>query len=186
MGVSRESWNDAYRNGLFSQELIGALSVLDLPFHCSALDLGCGAGRDAVYLAQVGYDVTGIDLAPEAIEIASQRARERGVKVAWTIGDVLDLPYKDQAFHLVTDRACFHHIPDDDRPNYVREVSRVLKPGGFLILRGSSVPDRSGAACSACEQRGRAYGKYGHSSSEVTLAPTRRFSTALMRDFSAH
>lgn len=146
-GVSRQYWNDAYRGGVFmsqwdydlpSQELIGALSALTLPVGSAALDLGCGGGRDAIYLSENGFSVTGIDLAPAAIEIAKQRAQEVGATVTWTVGDVLNLPFLDKTFDLVTDRACFHHIANHDRPIYVREVSRILKPGAALIIRGSS------------------------------------------------
>src|ERR1035437_2100578 len=147
MGVSQQYWNDAYRDGVFlsqwdydfpSQELVGALSVLQLPTGSVALDLGCGGGRDAIYLAQNGFIVTGIDVSSAAIEVATRRAQESGASVTWLVGDVLDLPFTNQAFDLVTDRACFHHIADSDRPGYVQEVSKILKPGGFLVIRGSS------------------------------------------------
>lgn len=147
MGVPRNYWDEAYRDGKFasqwdhdfpSQELVGALSVLDLPAVGTALDLGCGGGRDAIFLAQIGLKTSAIDLSPVAIEVAAGRATEAGVSVSWCVGDVLELPFSDGMFDLVTDRACFHHIRDIDRPAYVREVLRVLKPGGYLIIRGSS------------------------------------------------
>jgi ubiquinone/menaquinone biosynthesis C-methylase UbiE len=147
MGVSRSFWNDAYQGGVHqsqwdydypSQELIGALSILNLPNGSTALDLGCGGGRDAIFLAQMGLSTSGVDLSSVAVEIASARAREASVDVSFCEGDVLDLPFSDAAFSLVTDRACFHHIRDEDRPIYVREVCRVLKSGGHLLIRGSS------------------------------------------------
>lgn len=116
---------------------IGALSALNPPPKTKTLDIGCGAGRDAIYLSQIGFDVTGIDLAPKAIEIASQRAKEAGVSVVWAIADALELPFPNEAFDLITDRACFHHIPDSDRPRYVREVTRILRPGGVIIIQRS-------------------------------------------------
>ncbi|MEQ1663761.1 MAG: class I SAM-dependent methyltransferase [Bdellovibrionales bacterium] len=146
MGVPHEYWDEAYRDKLFlsqwdykypSQELIGALTTLKFETNSNALDLGCGGGRDAVYLAQNGFTVTGIDLSPEAISIAAHRAAETNLKISWLVANALALPFSNQSFDLVTDRACFHHIPDCDRPKYVHEVTRILKPGGYLIIRGS-------------------------------------------------
>jgi 2-polyprenyl-3-methyl-5-hydroxy-6-metoxy-1,4-benzoquinol methylase len=55
-----------------------------------ALDLGCGTGTDSIYLAQHGWDVTGVDMVPEALAIARRRAAAAGVKAHFVLGDVTD------------------------------------------------------------------------------------------------
>ena len=147
MGVAQSYWNQAYQDRSFlfrwdydfaSPELIDTLVTLPFKKGDRALDLGCGGGRDAIYLAQSGFEVSAIDLSLAAIEVATQRASEAVVFVSWHVGDVLALPFADMSFDLVTDRACFHHIPTVARPKYASEVARVLKPGGVLFLRGAS------------------------------------------------
>ncbi|MEU8000338.1 class I SAM-dependent methyltransferase [Catellatospora sp. NPDC049111] len=98
-----------------------------------ALDLGCGAGRNAVHLAGLGFEVDAVDLAPAAIAWAQDRAREASVDVRFLCGDafVLDLtgPYD-----LIYDSGCFHHLPPHRRISYLRLLDRALAPGGHFGL----------------------------------------------------
>ncbi len=139
------SWDDNYRDGGFlrmwdyrhpTQELVATVAALGLPAGSAALDIGCGAGREAVFLASCGFRTTGVDLSPTALSIAADRANRAGVRVDWRTGNALALPVPDASIDLATDRGCFHHIDDADRPQFVREVARVLKPGGRFLLRG--------------------------------------------------
>lgn len=138
-------WDAAYRTGRYrdywdlefpSPELAGYLAARDGAQLGSALDLGCGSGKDAVLLATLGFATTGLDISPRALEIAAEHAAGQGVTVRWLEGDVLALPCADESFDLITDRGCFHHLSTDQRLTYVREVDRVLRPGGELLLRG--------------------------------------------------
>jgi len=141
--MSRDAWDRAYAEGRHehqwdtpwsSPELAGFLAGLpELPR--TALDLGCGTGGDAVFLAQLGIEATGLDLSPAALELARERAEHAGVQVEWVEGDVLDLPFPDAHVELVTDRGCLHHVPHEQQPRYAREVARVLRPGGTLLIR---------------------------------------------------
>src|SRR5437660_2692849 len=83
-----------------------------------ALDVGCGTGRDAVYLAGRGWTVTGIDGVPRAIERAKRRAKDAGAEVNWVLGDVTDLQSLGigDGYELVLDRVRFHGLADDERP----------------------------------------------------------------------
>lgn len=146
MGVPFSYWNEAYRDGTYlknwdyqyaSQELIGLLLLLNLNEQSTLLDLGCGAGRDAIYLSQLGYNVHGVDFSEEAIRIAIERAKEMKTKTHFQVANVLSLPFPNESFELISDRACFHHIAHEDRSQYANEVSRTLKSGGYLLLRGS-------------------------------------------------
>lgn len=102
---------------------------------CRALDVGCGQGTESVFLALARFRVTGLDLSAEALRRARKLAALLGAHVDFRRGDVLDMPFARGRFGLVNDRGCFHHIDPERRGEYAREVSRVLKPGGFLFLR---------------------------------------------------
>lgn len=140
-------WDQIYAGGRYrdyweishpSPELVTYLACRPREGKGVALDLGCGTGKEAIFLAQCGYRVHGIDFSIKAIELARVAAARAGTSVTWHHGDVLDLPFADHGFDLIIDRGCFHHIPERDRPTYAGEVMRVLKAGGEFLLRGSS------------------------------------------------
>lgn len=106
-----------------------------------ALDLGCGTGLEAVFLAQKAYRVIGVDTSPPALDLARERARGGDVEVRWCLGSVLDLPMAPGSVDLVTDRGCFHLFGPEDRSGYAAEVTRVLRPGGRFLLRGAREDD---------------------------------------------
>jgi len=100
----------------------------------TALDLGCGEGRHTILLARMGYVVTAFDLEPLALEKARAAVRKSGLTARYRAGDALNPGFDDGAFDLVLDYGCFHHVVTRDWPRYRREIARVLKPGGHLIL----------------------------------------------------
>jgi ubiquinone/menaquinone biosynthesis C-methylase UbiE len=114
-------------------ELAGFLAGLGaLPR--GALDLGCGSGSDAVYLAERGIETIGVDLSSAALERARERATSSGVHVDWIQADVLRLPLADGSVDLALDRGCLHHVAAADHSRYAAEVARVLRPGGTLLV----------------------------------------------------
>ncbi len=101
-----------------------------------ALDLGCGMGRHAIYLAQQGWQVTGVDAVNRALRVARRRAAERQASVDFIQGDVTRL---DRAgivgpFDLLLDSGCFHGLADEARHRYGESVTRVAKPGAQFLL----------------------------------------------------
>jgi SAM-dependent methyltransferase len=98
---------------------------LDLPQRAQILDAGCGSGRVLDELARFG-DVMGVDLSPSAVAAAWSR----GHNVA--MARVEDLPFADSTFDLVTCLDVIEHTPDDVRA--LRELVRVTRPGGYLLL----------------------------------------------------
>jgi len=100
--------------------------------------LGCGAGLDAIFMAEQGLYVLGVDSSRKALKIARSRADKKRVKVEWLAADLFDLPLENEAIDFVTDRGLFHVIDDNDRPRYSSEVRRILKPKGFVMIRGAS------------------------------------------------
>lgn len=101
-----------------------------------ALDLGCGSGIDTVYMAQHGWDVTGIDYEERAIADAKARARAAGVNPHLIRGDVTRLSTLGigDAFTLLLDVGCFHTLPKKLRDTYVQEVTAVASPAATLLM----------------------------------------------------
>ncbi|HEY7039602.1 MAG TPA: methyltransferase domain-containing protein [Methylomirabilota bacterium] len=99
----------------------------------TVLDVACGPGLVVAAFARMCRHVTGIDLTPAMIERARTLAAERGLdNVTLAVGDVLPLPYADDAFSVVVSRFAFHHFPD---PRAVlREMARVCRPGGRVVV----------------------------------------------------
>ena len=120
-----------------------------------ALDIGCGTGLQAVYLAERGWQTTGVDATPHALAQARRRADAAGMSVHWVEGDVGELASLglDRGFSLLHDRGCFHDLPSPVRDGYVRGVSELSAPGATLLLM-SFVPGsrRIGAPSGASEQ----------------------------------
>lgn len=99
-----------------------------------ALELGCGNGRNAIFLARQGFSVEGIDYSKTAIEWARDRITEAGVSVLLRHQSVFELKLEDGTYDLVYDSGCFHHIAPHRRSRYVERVVNALKPGGWFGL----------------------------------------------------
>ena len=101
---------------------------------CSALDVGCGTGTEAIYLARNGFKISAIDISETAIQIAKDKAEKEKVSIDFKVGSVLNLPFASNVFRFVNDRGCFHAIEPKDREKFVSEINRVLKPGGVYLM----------------------------------------------------
>jgi ubiquinone/menaquinone biosynthesis C-methylase UbiE len=102
----------------------------------SVLDIGCGTGTLAMAAKRrVGPfgSVHGIDASPEMIARARKKARKAGVDVTFTNGVVEGLPFPDEHFDTVLSTLMLHHLPRAAREQCVREIRRVLKPGGRVL-----------------------------------------------------
>jgi len=99
-----------------------------------ALDVGCGNGRNAVWLAAQGFEVCGVDLSVQALDWAAELARRRGVAVALQQGSVFDRAPASASLDLAYDSGCFHHLAPHRRAAYVALLARALRPGGRLGL----------------------------------------------------
>lgn len=95
------------------------------------LDVGCGAGVDAVALAKRGHQVTAVDRDPTAVRWTRQRAERAGVSLRVEEADVLSV---SGAFDLVLDFGCLHSLRGDDRDRYFERLSTWLAPRGQYIL----------------------------------------------------
>jgi ubiquinone/menaquinone biosynthesis C-methylase UbiE len=99
-----------------------------------ALDLGCGTGTNAVFLAKNGWQVTGVDFVERAIRTAKRKASQAGVKVKFICGDVTQLDITPGGFDLILDIGCLHSLPPDKKKMYMKNVARLLSQQGTYML----------------------------------------------------
>ena len=102
--------------------------------HGDVLDIGCGLGDNAVYLAKNGHTVTGLDISPTALITAERRAKDAGVDVTFAVADSTKLDGYTDAFDTVIDSGLFHSLDDQGRRSYVAAVHRATRPGATLLL----------------------------------------------------
>jgi len=112
-----------------AEEFIARLGITP---GAKVLDIACGTGNSAIPLARAGAVVTGVDIAPNLLEQARERAAAAGLAVTFDEGDAEQLPYADASFDAVTTMFGAMFAP---RPELVTsEFARVLKPGGLLAM----------------------------------------------------
>jgi SAM-dependent methyltransferase len=101
-----------------------------------ALDLGCGTGDNSIYLAKHGWQVTGIDFVAKAVDKARAKAAANDVDVRIEQADVTSLCEAGigSNFSLIVDNGCLHGMNDEDRYDYVREVTAAAAPDARLLL----------------------------------------------------
>jgi SAM-dependent methyltransferase len=104
----------------------------------SALDLACGTGRNALYLAEKGYEVTAIDISPRAIELAEQTARGKKLKINWIVADLDDYAIQG-LYDLIV--ISFFSVSG----NMVSPIINALKKGGILLCENHMLPPSAAA-----------------------------------------
>ena len=110
-----------------------------------ALEVGCGTGTNALWLASKGFDVLGVDISPRAIAKAKAKVEAAGARVQLAVVDFLSAEIERAPFDFVFDRGVLHVFDDAaDRAKFARNVARALDKGGqWLSVAGSTEgPDR--------------------------------------------
>ncbi|NCQ34556.1 class I SAM-dependent methyltransferase [bacterium] len=160
--LDRASWEQRYTDGDLPWDtgepdghLRGVIEHHDLA-PCRALEIGCGTGTNAIWLAQQGFDVTGMDLSPTAIASAEAKRATLGVRCGLVAGDFLTDDLPRAPYEFVYDRGCFHIFDDvQARAGFASRVGELLAPEGVwhsLIgstdgpPRDAGPPRRSAAA----------------------------------------
>lgn len=103
-------------------------------FTGSVLDIGCGLGDNAIHLASRGLNVTGLDSAPSAVRMATERAKTNGVNVEFAVADATSLAGYENRFDTILDSGLYHCLGPDVRPAYVAALARVGRQGARLHL----------------------------------------------------
>ena len=143
--MDRAAWDDRYRaEGLLwraepNQFLVA--EVADLA-PGRALDLACGEGRNAVWLAGRGWEVTGVDFSPVALDKARGLMAEAGVDVTWVEADLSTWEPPAGGFDLVV--SLYLHLPRDQRRLVNRRAAAALRPGGTYLVVGHALANLDG------------------------------------------
>jgi SAM-dependent methyltransferase len=104
-----------------------------------ALELGCGTGTNAIFLAQQGFDVTAVDLSPEALKHAREKANNAKVKINFVEADVTNLPDLGEAFPFVFDRGTYHVVRKVNLSGFQKMLAKMVAPTGFYyVLAGNA------------------------------------------------
>jgi SAM-dependent methyltransferase len=99
-----------------------------------AIDLGSGTASNCIYLAQHGFDVTGLDYAAAAVALGEQRARQAGVDVRFVQDDLTHLRHVNGTYDLLIDYGTLDDLSPRDRDLYVRSVLPLTRPGSQFLL----------------------------------------------------
>jgi SAM-dependent methyltransferase len=160
------AWNESYASGQLPWDT-GQPEPLLVEFVTSGvvtpsptLEIGAGTGTNAIWMAERGFDVLGVDVSPLAVERAHAKIEGRALRCRFAAWDFLAAPPPDGPFQFVFDRGCFHVFDEpDERQRFAAQVAAALAPGGlWLSLIGST------------EGPPREVGPPRRSAREVTLA----------------
>ena len=166
MMMPHPPWNESYASGQLPWDT-GSPEPLLVDFLASgavtsgpALEIGAGTGTNSIWMAERGFDVLGIDVAPLAVERAQAKMNGRALPCRFAAWDVLAAPPPGGPFQFVFDRGCFHVFDEpDERQRFAAHVADALAPGAFwLSVIGST------------EGPPREVGPPRRSAREVTLA----------------
>lgn len=102
--------------------------------HGKALDIGCGNGRNSLYMAHKGFEVYGIDFAKSPIDRAKQLAKEQSIEVNFICKSIFDFQCEPENFDFIYDSGCFHHVKPHRRNQYLNNVLKLLKPDGYFAM----------------------------------------------------
>lgn len=144
--MSHPSWNESYASGELPWDT-GLPEPLLVEFVTSsgvapgrALEIGAGTGTNAIWLAERGFDVLGVDVSPLAVERARAKMNGRELSCRFDALDFLAAPPPERPFHFVFDRGCFHVFDEPgEHTRFAACVAAALEPGGlWLSLIGST------------------------------------------------
>lgn len=138
-------WNDMYRMGtppwdcgIAESELVTLVEDGTIK-PCPVLELGCGTGTDAVYLAKKRFEVTAVESSPIALERARARAEREDALLRLVLGDVFDFTKDSGPFDFIYDRGFYHSVRQTDLDKFLDMLWRITRPGSmYLVLAGNS------------------------------------------------
>jgi methyl halide transferase len=134
-------WNERYvaneapwDSGVASKELIRVLDEEKIR-PCRAVELGCGTGTNSIYLGSRGFDITGMDCSPVALE----QARTKAANAKFLEADLCRFNLQLEPFNFIFDRGCYHSVRRMDIAGFLRTLRQLSKPGTrYLVLTGNA------------------------------------------------
>jgi SAM-dependent methyltransferase len=144
--MAHRDWNESYASGELPWDT-GAPEPLLVEFVTAGriqpartLEIGAGTGTNSIWLAERGFEVVGVDLAPLAVERANAKLNGRGLGCRFATLDILAAAVPDGTFEFVFDRGCFHVFDEaEERVHFAARDAAALAPGGlWLSLIGST------------------------------------------------
>ncbi len=133
--------NTPWDSGRPSSELQRVLDEFQLPAG-RVLELGCGTGTNAIYLATRGFEVTAVDISEEAVGRARQKATEASVAVDFHCADATQLPELGEPFPFVFDRGVYHVLRRNALQPFLNTLARVSAVGGHYLTLAGNANDR--------------------------------------------
>jgi SAM-dependent methyltransferase len=134
------SWEEAYKTtppwdiGRPQPAFVELVRIGELK-KSTTLDVGCGTGENALFLAENGFSTAAVDLSTRAIDAARAKASQRKLKVDFRVANALSLDFDSSSFANVIDSGLFHTFNDNERIAFAREIARVLATsGGYYML----------------------------------------------------
>lgn len=160
------SWNESYLSGFLPwdtgepEPVLVEIVTSGRVAPGSALEIGAGTGTNSIWMAERGFDVLGVDVAPLAVEKAQSKIEGRALSCRFAAWDIVAAPPPGGPFQFVFDRGCFHVFDEPgEREQFAANVAAALEPGGtWLSLIGST------------EGPGREIGPPRRTAREVVLA----------------
>jgi SAM-dependent methyltransferase len=146
-------------SGVPPPELVSAVDGPNALQPGRAIDLGCGTGTNAVYLARHGWEVTAVDLVGRPLRAARRKAQAAAVSPRFVQGDVTRLPELGVGggYRLFLDLGCYHGVPLARRDAYADGVTRAAEPGATVLLfgfgRGAMRPGPLGTSAEELRER---------------------------------
>ena len=117
------------------------LDFIEKHLPARAIDIGCGTGTNVITLAKAGWQVTGVDFAPRAIQLAKQKLRSTKTKAELYVSDATCLKGIGGPYELALDIGCFHSIPKVGKADYLHQLDRILTSNGFWLMYGFCTSD---------------------------------------------
>lgn len=138
-------WNGRYQegdtpwdSGIRSRELARVLAERRIR-PCRAAELGCGSGTNAIFLAQLGFEVTAFDVSPLALRQAREKAQQAGVCIEFVEADLCRLTGEFKPFDFIFDRGCYHVARKVDVAGFIEMLKQLSRPGTrYLVLTGNA------------------------------------------------
>lgn len=157
---SRHYWDRAWSRFLRHQGMIAPSAKLiqhlipHLRRNDWVLDLGCGEGRNTIYLSRIGYQSVGLDLSRKAVQVLANNLFEEEVRAVGMVGDARRLPFRAAVFDGLVAHHLFDHLDGKGFEAAFAEARRVLRSGGVMLLTMGSFGHLRADAHVACRDDG--------------------------------